>query len=103
MSCSKRISFLHLIFAIAINASAANAAQNSDNQSIYDALVNEKSLSQLRLKYEYVDQQSKSRDANTFTLKTLSSWQTANYSPTNLIVCNHRHRSAGACSQTDKG
>ncbi len=44
-------------------------------QSVYDAIVQGKSVSQLRLRYEYVDQDNKADDANAFTLQTLLGWQ----------------------------
>jgi hypothetical protein len=78
--------FLYFLAAISMNSLDASAAQNIDNPTIYDALINGKSLSQMRLRYEYVDQQNKPKDANAFTLQTLLGWQTANYLDTSITA-----------------
>jgi hypothetical protein len=86
MVYAKQTLFLYILAAVSMNPLDASAAQNIDNPSIYDALVNGKSQSQMRLRYEYVDQQNKPKDANAFTLQTLLGWQTSNYLDTSITA-----------------
>lgn len=64
----------------------ASADENIQAQSVYDAIMQGTSVSQLRFRYEYVDQDSKPEDANALTLQSLIGWQTASYFNTRLTA-----------------
>lgn len=70
----------------ALSSVNAKADPIVEADSLYDAFVQGKSVSQLRLRYEYVDQKNKPEDANAFTLQSLLGWQTASFWNTSLTA-----------------
>lgn len=61
-------------------------AEESGAGSVVEAINQGKSISQLRFRYEYVDQANKPDDANAMTLQSLLGWQTAPYKDISLTA-----------------
>jgi hypothetical protein len=74
------------MFSATLSLDNAKADPVTQADSLYDAFVQGKSVSQLRLRYEYVDQKNKPEDANAFTLQSLLGWQTASFWNTSLTA-----------------
>lgn len=82
---ARRLPVLYSLLA-SLHAGSVLAAAPVQVQSVYDALMQGKSVSQFRLRYEYVDQDNKADDANAFTLQALLGWQTASYLDTSITA-----------------
>ncbi|MCB5191100.1 alginate export family protein [Methylobacillus arboreus] len=75
------------LLGLAISAAApAHAEDAAPDYTLIEAINAGKNMSNLRLRYEHVDQDNRSEHANALTLRTLVGWQTADFHKFSLGV-----------------